>query len=84
MENVLGLAVVHRDHVSSVDGSTMELTDEVSRILKVVPRSQVKMHMEESDDENHETIQTLWKFGPSDDGAEDVCHHCHHCGHIKQ
>ena len=68
MENILGLGIVHREHISSVDGSILETSNSASRILTVIPRSQVKeTHAQE------EPIQTLWVFGPSEDRAENFC-----------
>lgn len=74
MDNFLGLTVFHRDHVSAVDGSTQELSDEVNRTLVVIPASEAAKTMTEED---HDTIQVVWKFCGQVDGVEG-CTHCKH------
>ncbi len=77
---MLGLTVIHRNHVSEVDGSTIELTNLNERSLTVMPMSWGP----ERDNDGHEMekIKTVWKFGDNQEG-EDVCHHCRHCTHTR-
>jgi len=75
LEDKIGITIIHREHVSAIDGSTMELTDLESRKLTVLPASAVLPS------EDHYSVKTVWKFG--NDQGEDVCHHCGHCTHVK-
>ncbi|CAF1595953.1 unnamed protein product, partial [Didymodactylos carnosus] len=68
VDDILGLSLLHRDHISGAAGGTMETTNEISRELTVVPLDKtVKC-------DHHETVQTLWKFGTRQ-MDEDVCNH---------
>lgn len=80
MNNILGLSVIHRDHVSEIDGSTVELTNLKDRSLTVMPKTWGPS--KDDDGMDMEQVQTVWKFGENAEG-EDVCHHCRHCTHTK-
>ena len=78
--NVVGLTVLHRDHIARVDGSTVEFTDHGSRELLIVPSSKALDH-EAKVGKHSFTTKTVWTFGSRE--GEDVCHHCVHCSHTK-
>ena len=80
VENILGLTVFHRDHVSAVDGSTMELSDELRRKLVVVPASEANTHQMTSD--VHESMKVVWRFHDQANDEEEACTHCSHCRHM--
>ena len=75
--NIVGVALLrHRGHVAAVDGSTMELTDELNRALTIMPQSHVPAPR---NGEETITTRTVWTFG--DRAGEDACRHCVHCSH---
>lgn len=77
--SLLGVFMLHRDHILAVDGSSMEYTDEEKRRLVLAPLSDKSTADEFADGHPKESTQTVWTFG-SRTGV-DVCHHCHHCTH---
>ncbi len=79
-EDIVGLSLLHRGHIVEVDGSTVELTDDVARELTVLPLSAAVASSGVAK-EDMESVKTLWTFGSRE--GEDTCHHCHHCTHAK-
>ncbi|CAF2117448.1 unnamed protein product [Rotaria magnacalcarata] len=77
IHDVLGLSLLHREHINSFNSGTLETSDEHGRILTIGALNKHKKC------DLHETVQTLWKFGIGKLG-EDVCHHCTHCWHGKK
>lgn len=59
----------------------MELTNEQERTLTIVPPSEAAEQIAGLGDD-HETITTVWRFGPEEDAVEDKCNHCNHCRHM--
>ena len=69
------MTVFHRDHVTVVDGSTVELSDEAKRTLVVLPASEAKQGKDLPADD-HDTIQVVWRFHEA--AGTEKCTHCKH------
>jgi hypothetical protein len=78
--DVVGVTLMHREHITLVDGSSVEFTDHHKRELIVVPASQASAY-EAKAGKHAFTTRTVWTFGTRK--GEDKCHHCVHCSHTK-
>lgn len=76
----VGLTLMHREHILSIDGSSMEFTNHEIRELQVVPASIADAH-EAKVGKPFFTTRTIWTFGERK--GEDRCTHCNHCSHTR-
>lgn len=76
----VGLTLMHREHILSVDGGSIEFTDHKTRELLVMPASAADAH-EAKVGKSSFTTRTVWTFGERK--GEDKCTHCTHCGHTR-
>lgn len=84
LEDVAGFSVLHRDHLTDIDPSTLELTNDQLRKLVVLPMSKTDRPPQDflkSDDS--ETVRTMWTFRKKSDEIHECghCWHCNHCDH---
>jgi len=86
--NIFGLTIAHRYHITRIDGTSMEYTDEKRRILHIVPTSRAPVDQEMQgiyDIHDVDEIQTSW-FSENLKEEENFCKHvCRHAcrGHGK-
>jgi hypothetical protein len=71
---------MHREHIITVDGGSVEFTDHHKRELIVVPASHASAY-EAKVGKHSLTTRTIWTFGTRQ--GEDICHHCVHCTHAR-
>jgi len=78
--DVVGVTLLHRNHIIDCDGGSIEFTDHDKRELVVVPTSQAPTYQANYIGENSFTTRTIWTFGERK--GQDDCTHCRHCyGH---
>ena len=73
---LLGLGVIHREHLTKEMGSALETTDDVNRVLSIVPDDGKAR-------KGHERVKTMWTFRQGDDivhGSQGCSHHL--CSHV--
>ena len=78
----MGVTLLHREHVTCVDGSSTEFTDHNTRELVVMPASHAATYEAKVGKHAFTSTRTVWTFGSRT--GEDICHHCVHCSHTKR